>query len=130
MDDAGRMLAKCFQGIPEASADITIGKMMSPRNQAAHLSECYVAAKASMNGEKHEWGTYTTNATTLDATVTEMFALRASAVEKFLALESEDTQLSNEEFLIGHDHYHVGQLVTLHLAIDPEWNSYCIYDNE
>lgn len=124
--DAGKMLAKAFEGIEERDADTRLEPMMSAREQANHLTECYIAAKKYCAGEKHDWGTYAPSAESLDQQLAEMFARRDEAVATLLALE-DSAQAEHEGFLVGHDHYHVGQMAILHLTIDPAWDPYCIY---
>jgi hypothetical protein len=52
---------------------------------------------------------------------------RAKAVDAALS-QDEDKGLKNAyEYIIGHDNYHVGNLVASRLQVEPEWDSYAIY---
>lgn len=124
------MLGKCFQGFPEGSADTTLDPMTSARAQCEHLSECYVAIQQIMNGEQYEWGSYEAKKGTLEESVKEMFKLREDAETKLFSLETDEQMQEHEGFFVGHDHYHIGQLVILHLSVDPQWDHYSIYSKE
>jgi hypothetical protein len=55
-----------------------------------------------------------------------MKALRAKAVA---ALASDDDKIlqSGAGYIVGHDNYHLGQLVITRMALDPSWEPYSIY---
>lgn len=100
---------------------------MSPRDILEHLAEAYTALIASCKGEKHAWGSFVIPDKS-SANLVKVFTLiRNEAVETALAHEDEATLKHVYDYIIGHDNYHVGQLVLSRLQAEPDWNSNAIY---
>ena len=99
---------------------------MSFRVTIAHLCECYVAAVAIAAGREHAWGTFEPKSAALALLLDEWRELRQAAAE--VVVSDDDKLISlGADFVVGHDYYHVGQLVTLRLSFDKDWNSLSIY---
>ena len=99
---------------------------MSPRELVEHLCECAVAFNKSAVGEKHEWGTFSVDDKSPANLRAELKRLRAEAVAE---VNGEDEVLKEAfSFLSSHDAYHVGQLCSCRLSLDPNWNAYAIYE--
>lgn len=100
---------------------------MSAREQVIHLTECCLAFQKSLTGEAHSWGSYAPEDTSTESVLE---AWRSERAECAAALpEANDETLKHAfDYLILHDSYHVGQLVSLHLTLVPDWNSYVIYE--
>ena len=128
MDDAEFMLSQTFKGFPNEHADTKVGPLMTVRELAVHMTDAYYAAKAYLKGDKYEFGSYTASEGTVEELVSKLFAVRSEAVAQFRAIESDEAIHHASDFLVAHDHYHVGQVVLIHSSVDPEWNAYCIYD--
>jgi len=127
IDEAGYQLGKAFDGFTDEWLDAKpIASMMSAREQAEHLCECYVAAAKLVDGVKHDWGTYAAPDRAWDALRQEMLILRDHATRKVLAGSAEAFG-QGAEFLVAHDCYHVGQLSAIRIAVDPAWDPYSIY---
>ena len=119
------MLLKTFEGIEEGNADFKTGNLMSPREQAVHLCTCYMAAKDLADGSKPNWKAYEVEDPRFPAVLERLRLLRQTALESF---GSDDESIKHaDEFLVGHDHYHIGQMCAVRLAMDPSWDPYCIY---
>ncbi len=121
------MLEKTFEGLTEAEADHRFGHLMSPRQHATHLSEAYVAAVKHAKGEKHDWGSYQPAGSTWDAVLQDWRTRRAEAVEALLGAGDDESLKSASDYIVGHDHYHVGQMCSVRLNLNPQWNAYSIY---
>lgn len=52
-------------------------------------------------------------------------ALRAEAVAKLP--DDDDAMVTAAQYLVGHNYYHVGSIVTARLAVQPEWDAYVVY---
>lgn len=100
---------------------------MSPREILEHLCECYVAYSAYAQGEKHDWGSYAAEDKGTGPLMSKCLELRASAIEKGLASESEGIRNASMDFIALHDCYHVGQVASLRIAKEPDWNSHSLY---
>ncbi|MBW7928889.1 MAG: hypothetical protein H3C58_12580 [Fimbriimonadaceae bacterium] len=61
-----------------------------------------------------------------------MATTQADAIAEMSALRNRAIAVADEkiavEYIAVHDAYHVGQLVTLRLSVEPDWNYYSIYD--
>jgi len=124
--DCGGQLSRAIAGLSEVDADKKpIPAMMTAREMMEHICEAYHAVKIHAAGGKHEWGSYTSGAETWESLIGHFQTLRETAIEA--AFEGENGELLIADFIVGHDNYHVGQLVTLRSTIDPGWNSYSIY---
>ena len=127
VDNAGFQIEQCCAGITEEQADLKVHEdAMSFRVTIDHLCECCVAAVRSAAGREHAWGTFKANSTTFAALLEEWRELRKVATD---ALVSDDDKLIGiaADFIVGHDYYHVGQLVSLRITFDKGWDWYSIY---
>jgi hypothetical protein len=128
MDETESMLAQTFKGLSDETAATKIGSMMSPKEMVAHLAECYVAAKKDIEGTKHEWGTYSPPSQSWDNLLDELGQRRKEAVDAILLKGDDQALRVATDFIVGHDHYHIGQLCAIRISIDPAWDSYSIYE--
>lgn len=128
MNETEAMLAQTFKGLTNENAGTKIGGMMTPKETVAHLAECYIAAKKETQGEKHEWGTYKPSNDSWDNLLDELGQTRKEAVDAILASGDDKALHAATEYVIGHDHYHIGQLCAMRMAMDPTWDSYSIYE--
>lgn len=127
MTNSGSQLAACIQGVTEDQSDHKLHEdAMSFRVTLAHLCECCHAVLEHAAGREHEWGTFKPQSSAFAPLVEEWKGLREKAVA---AVTSDDDKLIElgADYIVGHDYYHVGQLVTLRLSFEKEWNSYSIY---
>lgn len=128
METVGAQVRATFEGLEESQYDFQAhAAMMTPRQMISHLCECYVAVTKMTKGEEHSWGTYTPDATTGAELRSTWESERATAVSALAAWDSEKADEEATGFIVLHDAYHVGQMCTIRLAIDPEWNAYSIY---
>ncbi len=128
IEEAGYQLEKVLEGADESTLDLKVtAEAMSPREMVEHLCECYTATLKTAAGEAHEWGTYSAPDMTTGPLMEEFKSLRASAAAAVLALDDDKAAELGSAFVVGHDFYHVGQLVLARLKADANWNSYSIY---
>ncbi len=122
-------LNKLFEGLTEDDLKAKpLPTMMSIREQVEHLTECYVATVASVEGTEHAWGTYTAPDPAWEAMKSELFRLGAMASDKILASEEPKAIASGAMFLVAHANYHVGQMAAIRIALDSTWDPYSIYN--
>lgn len=100
---------------------------MTPRDILEHLCEAYVALLAYTKGEKHEWGSYAIADKSTDSVLATYRECRKNAVDAIMAKDDETSVKHAYDFIVGHDNYHVGQLVLSRRQAEPDWNSYAIY---
>jgi hypothetical protein len=125
LDETGKMLRRAFDGVDDRSADFEIGGMMSPRKQAAHLIRCYRACEDVSKGKEPAWETYDVDDSDWGSLMQLMEPDRSRAVS---GVTDDRKSIENANtFILGHDHYHIGQLCAIRLAMDPDWNAYAIY---
>ena len=128
IEDAHFALKKVLRDFPETAIDYrAIPTMKTPRETALHLCECYVAASRVAHGENHAWGSYTTDTADWGRLNDELDHLQQVAYNDFMADHSNERLREASEFLVEHIHYHVGQLCTLRLNAEADWNAYSIY---
>ena len=127
-DDARYQISKALEGLDESHADFkAVGSAMSARETMAHLAECYVAGVAHLEGTTHEWGSFRPQATDFDRLRDEMFTYRDRFGELIAQNPTEDAVKTGFTYGASHDFYHVGQLCSLRLTLDPSWDAYSIY---
>lgn len=128
LESSAFQVDKVLEGLPADKWEAKLrDDSMSPREAVAHLTECYVASQKEMRGEEHNWGTFAPQATTPDGLLKEMQDERAKAWEAIVSQPGEKAVKAATQFIVLHDAYHVGQLATLRISLDPEWNAYSIY---
>lgn len=126
--DSGYQVNAVLAELTEEDADQkALGYAMTARETLVHLSECCVAFNESCEGIDHNWGTYSSSATSLDALKAEFLALREEAVSR--VSEDEKTLKAASAYIVLHETYHVGQLAHLRLYLSPDWNAYSIYNH-
>lgn len=123
-DESGFQLKKTFEGLSgEDSAKKPVPAMMSARETVAHLTEVYHAATMRARGVEYRWGTYIVEGDW--ETILRGFEdMRSSAIE--VLTQGGHSELL-KDFVIAHDFYHVGQMATFRLSLDPKWDAYSIY---
>ena len=126
LDDAQYQLEQVVSGMTESQLDHRLAPTsMTPRETLVHVTECYVAGRAAGEGEEHEWGSYQAVGSDLPSLLEAYRTERAKAVQELVVADEGRIRVAN--WLIGHDHYHVGQLAATRLATDPEWDTFSIY---
>jgi hypothetical protein len=128
LDDSGYQLAKVIDGMPESGFDHKLTDIaMTPREQIAHLCEAYECFSVNAGGGKYEWGTYTAETGDTAALTVEFSKQRQKAVSAALSDASDEKIKLANDYIVGHDYYHVGQMCLSRLAVQPDWDSYTIY---
>lgn len=128
LDQAGKQIEACLDGMPEAGYSAKCSQNgMTTIEILEHFCEAYTALAAACQGEKYEWGSFAIEDKSA-ANVTGVFReLRAKAVDACLKGDDDASLQHAYDYVVGHDNYHVGQLVLLRLQVQPDWNSYAIY---
>jgi hypothetical protein len=128
LEDSGYQLTKVIEGMPEHGFDhkLTDGAM-TPREQIAHLAEAYECFSVNAAGGKYEWGTYKAASADTAALTTEFMKQREKAVAAALSDSSDEKIKLANDYILGHDYYHVGQMCLSRLAVEPDWDAYSIY---
>ena len=127
IDESGYQLNACLAGVTEETfVAKPLGAMLSIRETFEHLTECCLAVQAVFAEEKFSWGTYRFPAGTMDELIKIFDGERAKAVA--IALDNFDSKPDySKEYLIAHEFYHVGQMVSIRLALNDGFEPYSIY---
>lgn len=129
LDASGKQLSTVFDGFPEALMDERLHEgTMSPRETLVHLCECYHAYALQAKGQKHSWGTYSEPDQSSEYLRLRCMELRNACIESGLAHESEEIRLECMDYVALHDSYHIGQIASLRIARQPDWNPYSLYE--
>lgn len=122
------MFDRSIAGLSPAEFDQRVNEhTMSAREMVAHLTECCLAVQEGLAGQAHQWGSYSAGDRTPEELLAELAAERQKAWDQLAAAEGDKPLEMGMDYLALHDAYHVGQMVTLRLTLDPSWNSYSIY---
>lgn len=127
LDTVGKQLQSVFNEFPESKWDEKATPVsFSAAETAEHLAECYQAFLVHAEGNDYEWGTYQIEDKSPENLVKTMFDQRAKATA--VAASSEDPKIHNfaTDYILLHDAYHVGQIVTLRLTIG-DFDPYSLY---
>lgn len=128
LEQVGKQLDACLDGISDTAFNTKCAPNgMAPGEILEHLCEAYQAFVAHTTGEKHSWGTFSIHDKCADNLKKVFHEMRAAAVAAALAGEDEDRQKGAYDYIIGHDNYHVGQLVLARLQVEFDWDSNAIY---
>jgi hypothetical protein len=127
-DKTGYQVKMVFDGLTDLDTN-PIPAMFSPREQLAHLWEVYQAVLTLAAGGKHPWGEFEIPDSIKSNAYEECMRARQAACEKILELDEEQALKFGMDFIVEHDAYHVGQMCSMRLALDPEWNAYSIYQH-
>jgi hypothetical protein len=130
MTTAGTQLEACVRDFPADHAQTPlVPEAMSATHMLQHLTEVYLATRHKLEtGNDWDWGSYRAPSDDFDAVRAVWGEERAKTVAALVAAgDREDALHLASDFVVGHDYYHVGQLVTLRLHVEPSWNSYAIY---
>ena len=125
--DTHLQVTAVYEGLPNADWDKKSNEAaMSPREILGHLTEC-CHAFLSEDPNKYEWGTYQIGDKANEDLMAEYNDLRSKCVDKANNATEDEVMRGASNFIALHEAYHVGQLATLRLSLDPEWNAYSIY---
>ena len=128
LETSAQQVDKVLEGLAEDKWGAKLrDESMSPAEVVAHLTECYIAAQKELKGEPHEWGSYVPADDSPNALVAAMRAERKKACDAITAKSDEESVKAATQYIVLHDAYHVGQLATLRLSVDPSWDAYSIY---
>lgn len=128
LEDVSFQIEKVLVGVKESDLDYKVAPTtMSIREIVEHLCEVYLAVEEESKGGSHEWGSFSIADKSWSNLTSEFSAGRAKAVGIVLAGDDDKSLLSGTGYIVAHDCYHLGQLVTLRLATDPSWDAYSIY---
>lgn len=128
MNQAGRQINVCLEGMSEAGFDTKCTPVgMTPREMLEHLSDAYEAFLVHLKGEKYDFGSFVIKDKSTENIKAVFSAQRDKAVAAALAAEDDQAVQSAYDYLVGHDCYHVSQLVFCRLQSEPDWDSYAIY---
>ena len=129
IEASAKQVDKVLEGLADDKWGVKTGGCMSASETVVHLTECYVAAQTQLSGGSHEWGSYKAAEETPAELATKMRSERSKAWEAVLAADDDEAGKTATEYLVLHDAYHVGQLATLRMGFDPEWDAYSIYSD-
>lgn len=128
IDETQYMVEQVLKGWPDGDqAERLHAAGLTVRQQVAHLSECYIAFTTQAKGGSHEWGSWSSGASNLAEELAIWSTNRAEAVATLITSERDEDMKHATDFIVGHDHYHVGQLCALRFVVEPDWNAYAIY---
>lgn len=129
LEEVGGQLERCVEGLSAQNWSYSVNPhAMTAAQMFRHLSECCVAFQKSLSGDEHQWGSYTVDSDDPEEIMKIWKEERKKAVDGLAAADATPEMLMNaSHYLVMHDAYHVGQLVTLRLTINPQWDSYSIY---
>ncbi len=131
LDASHFQVQACYNGLsPEAAQARPIAAMMTANEQLEHLCEVCQAVLTQAAGGTHAWGEFVIPEEWKQDRMGTYTALRQKAVETLVSDPQEPHLKMGINYLSLHETYHVGQLVTLRLTLDPEWNAYSIYPNQ
>ena len=124
--DAESQLFQAIQGLDAEHAETrACAGGLTIREQIHHVAEAAYAMLESYEGREHQFGTWNPADRSWQGIKDAWKTLRAEAVAK---LPEDDVAMeAAAQYLVGHDYYHVGAIVTARLAIQPEWDAYVIY---
>lgn len=127
LDDTGKQLQSVFSNFPaDKWNEKATPHSFSAAETAEHLAECYQAFLTHADGQEYEWGTFQIEDKTpanLQKTMTDM---RTKAVLRATSTTDEKIQQYASSYIVLHDAYHVGQMVTLRLNIG-DFDPYSLY---
>ena len=128
LEDTTFQITKVLEGVKESDLDFKIGPTtQSIRGLIEHLCEVYTAVEEESRGEHHKWGSYSIEDKSWGNLINTFTTLRSRAIELVSSPESEQQLFSASDFMVGHEYYHVGQLASIRIATDPEWDPFSIY---
>jgi len=130
LDHVGFQVKTVFTGLEEAQWSHRIHpESMTPFEMITHLTECCRAAayRISRDEEFPDWGKTQMSGSTPDEWMEEFHATRSQAISAGLEKADEKSLDTLMDLLALHEAYHVGQMCTLRLDLDPKWNPLSIY---
>lgn len=128
LDELGFQLDKVFEGVPEDRRNFRVADhAMSPEETLLHLCEVYFAFECSLDGKQHAWGSFKPADPAWEGLWAEFESSRNRVVHRACDDPSDDTLRHAHDYLIAHDAYHIGQMASCRLGMDPNWNPYCLY---
>jgi hypothetical protein len=127
IDESGYQFKACLAGISEEGFVATpLAGVMSIRDALEHCTEACIASSKGVAGEKHDWGTYKFPLGSIDELVVIFNSEREKAVTAVMGKFDEDSHFA-KDYIVAHEFYHVGQMVSVRLALGDGFEPYSIY---
>jgi hypothetical protein len=128
IDTVGRQLEKAVEGLAEGHWNEKLHEnSMSPLEAFEHLAACCDMFCVEARGEKKGWGEYSVPNPTRESVMAAWKEERAKAIELLTASDKDEDLNHAADYISLHDAYHVGQIVSLRIKLQPDWDSYAIY---
>jgi hypothetical protein len=128
LEIVGFQVEKVFEGLPENLYEATLSPdLMSPRLTLAHFLELFEAIEKQLNSETHEWGSYLNKQGTFQSLFTEYQHQRSKTISNALESKNVNSLKLLSDYIVLHESYHVGQLCSLRIAHDKNFNPLSIY---
>ncbi len=99
---------------------------LSPHETAIHLADCYSAFLAFLDNRSYEWGSFRPDEDSPEAAIQSMWNKRAEARAAITVGDERAARMATD-FIILHDAYHVGQMVSNRRVIDPSFDYSKLY---
>lgn len=126
LSDSENQLVQAMAGLDSEHAEARVNpEGRTIRELVVHLGEASLAMLAAYEGREHEFGSWTPEDRSWAGTKAAWKQLRDEAVAKLP--EDDESLWAAAQYLVGHDYYHVGQIVAARLDIHPEWDAFVIY---
>jgi hypothetical protein len=127
IEGSGSQLTNVLNGIAAEHKDFRLHDGgFSFAEQVTHLAEAYRAVLAAGDGKEYEWGSFVPASDEWSDLVAEAMALRTEATAVVLVDDETKLQLGSD-YIVFHDLYHVGQMATMRLQVQADWNYMEIY---
>lgn len=126
--DAMYQLSKCYEGISDAALNLRISEGgRSPRQICEHLGEVYQAFLTTLEGKKHQWGSFSFADASWPSVYESTMELRLKAVQAIETSNDEEVLKMANTYLLAHDYYHIGQICLARVQSEREFDPYAIY---
>ena len=128
LKDVGNQVQAVFRDLPADKWDEqATPQSMSARDTLHHLAECCQAFLTSAEGGEHNWGAWSVEDTSSSNLMSVYTDLRDKCIATVGSTNDPVVLKHASDFLALHEAYHVGQMVTLRLIINSDFDPYSIY---
>lgn len=125
--DTHLQVTKVFEDMPTEAWDKSVTPLsMTPRETMIHLCDC-CQAFLSEDPSAYEWGSFDGDGISNEDIVSKYDELRSKCVDKVNMTGNDEVLKGASAYIALHEAYHVGQMASLRLSVDPNWNAYSIY---
>lgn len=127
LDQLGHQMRVVFHGLDQAGWNHrSYSLALTPHETAIHLADCYCAFMTALEGGDYAWESFRPEGDSPESALQALWQKRDEAIAKIDWASQRALKLATD-FIVLHDAYHVGQMVSNRRSSDESFDYSKLY---